>query len=50
MFLILAPVYGGWIVLAAQARRLLRNPRAMRIANRTSAGLMASVAAALAAQ
>ena len=35
---------------AAQARRLLTNRRAVRIANRTSAAVMAGAAAAIAAE
>lgn len=50
MFAVLATVDTGWVVLAAQARRLLRSPRSMRIANRTSAGMMAGAAVAIAAR
>ena len=50
MLLVLLVVDASWIVAAAQARKLLRSPRAMRIANRTSASLMASAAAAIAAR
>ena len=38
----------GWVVAAAQARRLLRSERAMRVANRVSAATMAGAAAAIA--
>lgn len=38
----------SWAVAASQARRLLRSPRAMRIANRVSAATMAGAAAAIA--
>lgn len=48
MFVVLAVVDSAWVVLAAQARRFLRSPRAMRIANRTSAGMMAGAAIAIA--
>ncbi|GAB1580980.1 LysE family translocator [Phyllobacterium phragmitis] len=48
MVLVLITVDLFWIVLAAQARRFLRSARAMRIANRTSATMMAGAAAAIA--
>ncbi|MBR7653104.1 LysE family translocator [Brucella oryzae] len=48
MFAVLAAVDTAWVVLAAQARRFLRSPRMMRIANRTSAGVMAGAAVAIA--
>ncbi len=48
MFVVLAAVDTAWVVLAAQARRFLRSPRMMRIANRTSAGMMAGAAVAIA--
>lgn len=48
MFAVLAAVDTAWVVLAAQARRFLRSPRMMRIANRTSAGMMAGAAVAIA--
>ena len=38
----------AWVVAAAQARRLLKSSRAMRIANRVSATTMAGAAAAIA--
>jgi threonine/homoserine/homoserine lactone efflux protein len=50
MFVVLAAVDTAWVVLAAQARRVLRSPRMMRIANRTSAGMMAGAAVAIAAR
>jgi len=50
MFAVLAAVDTAWVVLAAQARRVLRSPRMMRIANRTSAGMMAGAAVAIAAR
>lgn len=40
----------GWVLAAGQARRLLRSARAVRIANRLSAGTMAGAAAAIAAR
>jgi len=39
-----------WALAASQARRLLKSPRAMKIANRLSAGTMAGAAAAIAAR
>jgi threonine/homoserine/homoserine lactone efflux protein len=39
-----------WILLAAQGRRFLRSPGAVRIANRSSATMMAAAAAAIAAR
>ena len=39
-----------WVLLASQARRWLKSPRAMKIANRTSATVMTGAAAAIAAQ
>lgn len=39
-----------WVLAAAQARKLLRSNRAMRIANRVSATTMAGAAAAIAAR
>ena len=50
MFLVLIAVDLGWALAAAQARRLLTSPRAVRIANRVSAGTMAGAAAAIAAR
>jgi len=38
----------AWVFLASRARRFLRSPRAVRIANRVSAGTMAGAAAAIA--
>lgn len=48
MVLVLITVDTAWIIAAAQARRLLKSPRAMRIANRASASMMAGAAAAIA--
>jgi threonine/homoserine/homoserine lactone efflux protein len=39
-----------WVFAAAQARKFLRSERAMRAANRVSAGMMAGAAAAIAAR
>jgi len=50
MALVLIAVDVGWIVAASQARRLLRSPRAMRIANRLGAATMAGAAAAIASR
>ncbi len=40
----------AWVLAAAQARKLLKSKRAMRIANRVSAATMAGAAAAIAAR
>ena len=50
MLVILAAIDLGYIALAARARLLLRSPRALRIANRTSATLLGGAAATLATQ
>lgn len=50
MLAVLAAVDIGWALLAARARRLFGSPRAVRIANRTSASVMAGAAAAIAAR
>ena len=50
MLAVLAVIDLGYIVLAARARRLLRSPRALRLANRTSATLLGGAAATLATQ
>jgi threonine/homoserine/homoserine lactone efflux protein len=50
MFAVLMIIDLSWVLAATQARRLLRSPRAMRIANRVSAGVMAGAAAAIAAR
>jgi threonine/homoserine/homoserine lactone efflux protein len=50
MLLILAAIDVAYIVLAARARRLLRSPRALRIANRASAALLGGAAAAITTQ
>lgn len=48
MIAVLAVVDISWIIAAARARRLLRSPAAMRIANRVSATAMGGAAAAIA--
>jgi threonine/homoserine/homoserine lactone efflux protein len=48
MFVVLASVDLGWTLVAARARKLLSSRRAVRIANRTSATMMAGAAAAIA--
>jgi threonine/homoserine/homoserine lactone efflux protein len=50
MAMVLVAVDLIWTVAAAQARRLLKSARAMRIANRVSATTMAGAAAAIAAR
>jgi threonine/homoserine/homoserine lactone efflux protein len=50
MLAVLIVVDLAWVIFAAKARQFLRSPRAVRIANRTSAGLMAGAAAAVAAK
>ena len=48
MLAVLVSVDFGWALLAARARALLTSRRAVRIANRTSATMMAGAAAAIA--
>lgn len=50
MLIVLAAVDIVWMTLAAKARQFLKSPRAVRIANRISAGTMAGAAAAIAAR
>lgn len=50
MVAVLALVDLAWAFAAHGARRLLKSPRAMRLANRTSAGVMAGAAVAIAAR
>lgn len=50
MMLVLVAIDLAWALAAGQARRLLRSPRAVRFANRVSAGTMAGAAAAIAAR
>ena len=47
---VLAVVFGGYIVLAARARRLFTSPRAIRVLNRFTGTVMAGAAAAVAAR
>lgn len=47
---VLAMVFGGYVLMAARARRLLTSPSRVRLINRTSAGIMAGAAAAIAAR
>ena len=48
MLVVLATVDIVWITLANKARQLLKSPRALKVANRISAGTMAGAAAAIA--
>lgn len=48
MAAVLITVDLGWVLAASQARRLFQTPRARRLANRTSAGMMAGAAGAMA--
>jgi threonine/homoserine/homoserine lactone efflux protein len=50
MLTVLVTIDCAWALAAARARRLLTNHRAVRIANRTSAAIMAGAAAAIAAK
>ena len=50
MFAVLVFVDLAWVLFAAKARLLLRSSRAVKIANRTSAGLMAGAAVAIASK
>jgi threonine/homoserine/homoserine lactone efflux protein len=50
MALVLMAVDYAWVLAAMRVRRLLRSPRAVRAANRCSAGLMAGAATAIAAK
>jgi threonine/homoserine/homoserine lactone efflux protein len=47
---VLVTVDLSWALLAIRARKLLTSPRAVKIANRASATLMAGAAAAIAAR
>lgn len=49
MLSVLVTIDCAWALAAARARRLLTNSRAVRIANRTSAAMMAGAAVAVAA-
>jgi len=46
--IVLPSVLGAYVLAAARARRLLQNPRAVRIVNRTGATVMAGAAIAVA--
>ena len=50
MFVVLIAIDVGWAVAAARARRLLKNRRAVRVANRASATVMLGAAAAIATE
>jgi threonine/homoserine/homoserine lactone efflux protein len=50
MAIVLIVIDLAWVVAAAQARKALKSERAVRAANRVSAGLMAGAAAAIAAR
>jgi threonine/homoserine/homoserine lactone efflux protein len=50
MLTVLVTIDCGWALAAARARSLLTNYRAVRIANRTSAAMMAGAAVAIAAK
>jgi threonine/homoserine/homoserine lactone efflux protein len=50
MLVVLACIDLAWALLAARGRRLLRSPRAVRLANRAGASAMAGAAAAIAAK
>ena len=50
MAVVLVAIDLTWVLAAAQARKLLKSARAMRIANRVSATTMAGAAAAIAAR
>jgi threonine/homoserine/homoserine lactone efflux protein len=50
MVLILMAVDVAWVMMAVRVRRLLQSPRALRVANRCSAGMMAGAATAIAAR
>jgi threonine/homoserine/homoserine lactone efflux protein len=48
MLAVLAAIDLAYVVLAARARRLLRSPRALRLANRAGATAMGGAAASIA--
>lgn len=48
LLIVLAIVDLSWVFMAAKARRFLKSPRAMKIANRISAGMIGGAAAAIA--
>jgi threonine/homoserine/homoserine lactone efflux protein len=47
---VLGAVFGGYILLASRARRLFSSPRAIRVVNRVTGGVMAGAAAAIASR
>jgi threonine/homoserine/homoserine lactone efflux protein len=50
MLAVLVAIDLAWVALAARARTLLRSPKAMRLTNRMSAGLMTGAAAGIASR
>lgn len=50
MIVVLVTIDISWALLAVRARKLLRNPRAVKITNRASASIMTAAAAAIAAR
>ena len=48
LLMVLAVVDLSWVFMAAKARRLLKSPRAMKVANRVSAGMIGGAAVAIA--
>lgn len=50
MVMVLVVIDFVWVALAAEARRWLRSPRAVRLSNRASATMMAGAAAAIASK
>ena len=48
MVLVLVAVDLAWVLMAVRVRRLLRSPRAIKLANRWGAGMMAGAATAMA--
>lgn len=48
--MVLVAVDVGWVLMAMRVRRLLQSPKAIGIANRCSAGVMAGAATAIAAR
>jgi len=50
LLVVLAAIDGAYILLAAQARHLLKSPRGLRLANRLGATAMGGAAAAIAAR
>jgi threonine/homoserine/homoserine lactone efflux protein len=48
MLLVLVAIDLIWVLLATRARLFLKSPRAVRMANRLSAGMMAGAATAIA--